>query len=380
MQKSPKFKIIFLMGIAIFIFSIGCSDDNDLEPYPLPLALQRMVNEVIVQYQAPGAALAIRYADGSTFSYAAGMADLETQTPLTPQHLFRIGSVTKTVTACGVLMLYQQGFFGLDDSVESILPGLIPVDGDQITVRMLLNHTSGLEDYVACPYEGDYFFTAIVDDPTRAWTPEELVQVAVDCGLADTPGQSFLYSNANYIILGLIIETVSGQNYEDFVQDNIFDALGMQNTLSPVQTGFPGDFAHGYFEKDSDGLLYDYSIQSPSAVWAAGNVISTPADLLIWAEALSSGALLTQDAFDQRFIPVNMHVDDHPEATYGLGVLVEGPEEGHNGSVPGYQTQLFAVNGVYFAVYTNCYYQTKNNVSQVIYDKAKEILQVYDEL
>ena len=379
MNTFNKQKLFVLLCLATLLFFSGCSDDDAYDNnLTLSQALRFMLNQTIVEYQAPGAVLSIRYEDGSTFIYAAGLADQEALTPLTSQHLFRIGSVTKTITASAVLMLYQQGLLGLDESVESIVPGLIPVFGDQITVRMLLNHTSGLEDYVGCPYEGDYFFTAIVDGPTRSWTPQELVQVALDCGPADTPGSSFLYSNTNYIILGLIIEAVSGQDYENYIQGNIFDALGMQHSLVPVATGFPDIFTHGYFEKNSDGMLYDYSIQSPTAVWSAGNVISTPADLLIWAEALSRGTLLTQDAFEQQFTLVDMGEEGGGVAMYGLGVLVAGQDIGHNGSVPGYQTQMFATQGMLCAVYTNCYYQTKANVSQVIFENAKEIIESYD--
>ncbi|MBI9075717.1 MAG: beta-lactamase family protein [Desulfatibacillum sp.] len=377
MPAFSKKRLFTLLCLVFLILFTACSDDDGFEGYSLPQALRHMLNEVIVTYQAPGAAMAIRYEDGSVFSYASGLADRKTQTPLTPQHLFRIGSASKTVTASAVLILYQQGLLSLDGAVESILPGLIPVYGNQITVRMLLNHTSGLEDYVACPYEGSFFFYVLIDQPTRSWTPQELVAISLDCGLNAPPGQTFLYSNTNYILLGLIIEAVSGQNYEDFIQTNIFDVLGMQNSVVPVQTGFPGDFAHGYFERDKDGLLYDYSIQSPTAVWAAGSIISTPADLLVWVEALTTGRLLTQDAFDQQFQLVDMGEEGGGVAMYGLGILAAGNDIGHNGSVLGYQTQMFTTRGVHIVVYTNCYYQTKDNVSQVIFEKAKEILEAY---
>ena len=372
MKHSRKSGVFTLLFLAFGIIFAGCSGDADNpENQNLSEALTRMLNDVVTEYQAPGACVAIKFQDGSVVSCAAGYADTVSRALLTPGHLFRIGSASKTITATAVLILYQQNLLSLDDSVETFLPGLIPVYGNRITVRMLLNHTSGLKDYVSCPYEDSYFFYVLIDQPTRSWKPEELVQISVECGLADPPGQSFLYSNTNYILLGMIIERVSGQTYEDYVQTHIFHPLGLENTTAPVQDGFPGSFAHGYFEKNSDDLLYDYSIQSPTAVWAAGDIISTPADCLIWVEALAGGRLLTQDAFEQQFQLVDMEEEG---AGYGLGVLVAGDDVGHNGTVLGYQTQMFTTRGVPIVVYTNCYYQTKDNVSQVIFEKTKEIL------
>jgi len=348
----------------------GCFDSDHPTPDTRNLKLSRMLDSVVEEYNAPGAVLAVKFLDESVFFHASGYADTVNSEPLTPEHLFRIGSPSKSVTASAVLLLYQQGLLSLDDSVETILPGIIPMYGDDITVRMLLNHTSGLKDYVGCPYENSYFWYVLIDDPIRSWTPKELVDIAVACGIADTPGDSFLYSNTNYILLGMIIEAVSGQSFEDYVHTNIFDALNMTNSSVPLQNGFPGDFARGYYEKDENGLLYDYSIQNPSALWAAGNMISTPADLLIWAEALDRGYLLDDDAYYHQFQLVEIGED----AGYGLGVLVDADGSGHNGSVLGYQIQMFVRKGAIIVIYTNCYYETQDNVSWVIYEKTADIL------
>ncbi len=373
MRMSCLNKLLSLLIILIIMTFPGCNDD-DITVTSLPHALKAMLQDVIQTYQAPGAALSIKFPDGSIITQAVGFADPENQIPLSPKHLFRIGSATKTMTATAVLILYQRGLLSLDATVESVLPGLIPVHGHQITVRMLLNHTSGLTDYVGAPYEGSHFFYVLVDNPTRSWTPEELVTISLDDGLESPPGETFHYSNTNYVALGLIMEAISGQSAEEFITENIIQAIGLENTTIPIGTGFPDDFAHGYFERDKDGVLYDFSIQSPAAVWTAGNIISTPEDLRIWVEALTSGELLTQDAHDQQFQLVDMGEEGGGVGMYGLGVLFAGEDAGHNGSVPGYQTQMFTSNGVHIAIYTNCYYQTKDNVSKVIIDKTKEII------
>ncbi len=145
------FKYINPFSLIFFIFLLvitGCSDhDSNENRFSEPLKL--MLNDVIETYQAPGASMAIKYKDGSVFTYAAGLSDKEENKPLTPGHPFRIGSASKTVTASAVLLLYQRGRLSLDAAIESILPGQLPGYGDRITVRMLLNHTSSLEDYVS---------------------------------------------------------------------------------------------------------------------------------------------------------------------------------------------------------------------------------------
>ncbi len=370
-------KINKLLLVLLVLAGIVNCRDNDLSVSDIiNYRLKSMLDETVSEYQAPGAAMAVKLPDGTTHYFASGYADNNTKEPLTPDHLFRIGSTSKTITAVAVLILYQDGLLSLDDSVESILPGIIPEYGDDITIRMLLNHTSGLEDYVSCPFEDSYFFYVLRDNPERSWTPEELVAIAVDCGLADTPGQTFMYSNTNYILLGMIIEAVSGQSFEDYIQAHIFDVLDMPQSSVPVENGFEDDFAHGYYERDEDGVLYDYSIQNPSAVWAAGNMISSPADLLVWVEALTSGDLLGDDAFDQQLQMVSLG-EEAGGAMYGLGILAADDALGHNGSVLGYQIQMFERKGAYIVIYTNCYFETQDNISQIIFDRTGDILDDY---
>ena len=366
-----------LLAVLILSGTTGCSDGDQPISSLVSFRLTGMLDEVVSECQAPGAALAVKLPDGSVIFNTAGYADLETLKPLTCDHLFRIGSASKTITAVAVLTLYQEGLLSLDAGVEDILPGMIPEYGNDVTVRMLLNHTSGLNDYVSCPFEGRYFFHVLIDQPTRYWSPQDLVDIAVDCGLANPPGQKFMYSNTNYILLGMIIEAISGQRFETYIQTHIFDVLGMSRSLVPVDNGFPAAFAHGYYEKDGDGMLHDYSIRDPSAVWAAGNMISDPSDLLVWVEALPTGTLLDDDAFEQQLQLVDIG-EETGGAMYGLGILVADGAVGHNGSVLGYQTQMFARNGSFIVIYTNCYYQTQNNISQIIFERATDILDDYD--
>jgi D-alanyl-D-alanine carboxypeptidase len=370
MNKKRIFSILSLLFVMCFF--AGCSSKMTRAEYH-SVELKKVLQEAIKEQDAPGVSVAIKFNDDSVFSHAVGYADTKMNEALTVDHYFRVGSTTKTFTSTAILLLYQKGLLSLDNTVESILPGVMSKYGDRITVRMLLNHTSGLEDYIKSPYEDSHFFYVLIDDPTRSWEPRELIDMAVAEGLATEPGKEFLYSNTNYILLGLIIEKLTSQDIEVFFKEAIFDPLNLTETIMPVESGFPGAYSHGYFEQESDGALFDFSIQSPTGVWAAGNLISKPRDLLIWVEALLKGTLLTEDAKEQQFKFIEMEKDN--KAGYGLGLLMGNGDIGHNGSVLGYQTQMFSSNGSYIIVYTNCYYQTKDNFSKLVYDKIKEIIQ-----
>ena len=335
-------------------------------------ALKTMLAKVLTEFEAPGASMAIKFQDGSVFQHAAGVADTTNGEPLTIEDYFRIGSATKTFTAVATLLLYQDDLLDLDDTVESILPDLTEFNsmhGKGITVRMLLNHTSGLDDYVHLP-DNNQFIDAFIADPEKTWSPEEMVLTAVTHGLISIPGSTFHYANTNYILLGLIIEKRSNMDFEAFIAGRLFQPLKLQHTSVPVTTGFPGKYAHGYLERDGDGVLYDYSIQSPTAVWAAGNLISTVPDLLIWLESLMEGGLLGSEIKNEQF---NFSLDEAGNG-YGLGVAAMGYALGHNGTVLGYQTWMFRYQNIYFVIYSNCFYGTKENLAQVIFERAQKII------
>ncbi len=331
-----------------------------------------MLNDTIAEFDAPGAAIAIKFTDGSVFQHSVGVANTTSGELLETGDYFRIGSVTKTFTAVATLLLFQDGLLSLDDTVESILPDLtefIPMHGKGITVRMLLNQTSGLADYVTLP-ENDRFITAFINNPEQIWRSQDLVARTVEHSLLSTPGAEFHYSNTNYILLGLMIEKLSSTNYEAFIANRLLQPLEMQHTSVPLGVGFPGKYAHGYYEKIDDAKLFDYSLQSPTAVWSAGNIISTLPDVLIWLESLMRGGLLQSEIKSEQFdFPVN-----DEGYGYGLGVASIKHALGHNGSVLGYQTQMFEYQGVYFVIYTNCYYETKDNVSNIIFERAQNII------
>lgn len=382
MKNITPYTFLFFISICGMISTSNAEQNQTISPALLLLnpnsstsranELKIMLSKIIAEFDAPGASMAIKFQDGSDFQHATGTADTTNGNPLRIRDYFRIGSATKTFTAIATLLLYQENFLNLDDTVESILPDLTeftPMHGNGVTVRMLLNHTSGLGDYVTLP-EHNQFLDRIIAAPEKNWSPEELVAISVAHGLISVPGATFNYSNTNYILLGLIIEKRSNMDYETFVTNRLLEPLQLQHTFVPLNTGYPGNYAHGYLEKDGDRVLYDYSIQSPTTVWAAGNIISTVSDLLIWLESLMEGGLLQKEVKNEQF---DFPLDDNGNG-YGLGVAAISHAFGHNGTVLGYQTWMFKYQNVYFVIYTNCFYGTKDNLAQAIFERAKKII------
>jgi D-alanyl-D-alanine carboxypeptidase len=364
-------------GIILFVFVsiafFGCSEEQPSQSHIIH-DISGVVDSVRRVHGSPGALAAIRLPDGEEIFIACGAADPAQSQELTPQHFFRIGSSTKTMTATAVLLLSQKGVVSLDSSISTYLPGLLGDTGDEITVRMLLNHTSGLYEYVSCPYEGSYFFYVYSDAPTREWEPEELVEIAYAEGLAHPPGEEFLYSNTNYVLLGLLIEEMSTMSYGEFLMEHIFLPLGMNQTTAVEFDPENSFLVHGYFERDEDGVLYDYTDQSASAVWSAGNAVSTPGDLLIWIRALMDGTLLNEQTYEEQFSLVST---GHGSDAYGLGVEVRNNSRGHAGSVLGYQTMMYRRKDCDIIVYTNCYYQSKPNLSGEIFNALGTVIDRY---
>ncbi|MFE2105963.1 serine hydrolase domain-containing protein [Kitasatospora sp. NPDC059463] len=220
-----------------------------------------------------------------------GVGDFSTGAEPPANGRFRIASVTKTFVATVVLQLVGEGRFGLDDTVESLLPGAVP-GGGAITVRQLLNHTSGLFDYLDDPAVG------IRDDATwlregrwRSWTPQQLLAVATSHPPHFEPGTGFFYANTNYVLAGMIVERVTGHDWRREVERRIIDRLGLTGTSMPLHaTAIRGPHAHTYL--DLPGGPVDITEMEPSEMDAAGAGISTTADLDTFLRALLGGRLL----------------------------------------------------------------------------------------
>ena len=251
---------------------------------------------------------------------------------------FRAASITKTFVATVVLQLVAEGRLGLDDPVERWLPGAVR-DGGAITIRQLLDHTSGLFDYF-----GDRrFVRAVIARPDRRWSPRTLVAIAMRHPPLFRPGRAWHYSNTNYVLLGLVIETVTGTTVAQQLEQRIFRPLHLDQTSFPTTPLIEGPHAHGYIGFATlprlHSLLDATSVESPSVGWAAGGVVSTADDVTDFYAALLAGELLPAGLLEaMKTPPAGGH--------YGLGLMrVEtrcGRAYGHEGIATGYRSVVYA--------------------------------------
>ncbi|EJR97964.1 D-alanyl-D-alanine carboxypeptidase [Bacillus sp. MYb56] len=276
---------------------------------------------------------------GKTWSYAAGVANLSSKKPMKTDFRFRIGSVTKTFTATVVLQLAEENSLNLDDSIEKWLPGVIHGNGyddKQITIQQLLNHTSGIAEYTRS--KG---FNLM--DTKKSYRAEELVKMGISMPPDFTPGKSWSYSNTGYVLLGILIETVTGNSYAEEIENRIIEPLELSNTFLPGNSSvIPGTkHARGYIQLDGASEPKDVTYYNPSMGSSAGDMISTADDLNKFFSYLLGGKLLKEQQLKQMLTTVP--TGEAALGRYGLGIyetkLPNGVSIwGHGGSIPGFVT------------------------------------------
>jgi CubicO group peptidase (beta-lactamase class C family) len=250
-------------------------------------------------------------AEGIFFEKAYGMADRANNIANTTQSKYLIASLGKQFTAMSILILQEQGKLNVQDLFCTYYPGC-PDAWQDITIHQLLSHTSGLPT-----------FTRFPEYPTWAEfpkTPDEIIAFFKDAPLAFQPGTSWTYSNSGYVLLGYLIEHLSGLSYGDFLRTNIFTPLGMNN--SGYEPDRPSDLAVGYYDKSTEPA---FAI-SPSVPFSSGGIYSTVGDLYLWDQALYTDQLLPQTSLEQAFNPWAV-TSDGP-GYYGYGWRI-GERDGH---------------------------------------------------
>ncbi|MBJ8055838.1 beta-lactamase family protein [Bacillus cereus] len=276
---------------------------------------------------------------GKTWSYAAGVANLSSKKPMKTDFRFRIGSVTKTFTATVVLQLAEENRLNLDDSIEKWLPGVIQGNGyddKQITIRQLLNHTSGIAEYTRSK-------SFNLMDTKKSYRAEELVKMGISMPPDFAPGKSWSYSNTGYVLLGILIETVTGNSYAEEIENRIIEPLELSNTFLPGNSSvIPGTkHARGYIQLDGASEPKDVTYYNPSMGSSAGDMISTADDLNKFFSYLLGGKLLKEQQLKQMLTTVP--TGEAVLGRYGLGIyetkLPNGVSIwGHGGSIPGFVT------------------------------------------
>ncbi|WP_373693449.1 serine hydrolase domain-containing protein [[Mycobacterium] burgundiense] len=375
-----------LAGLAVVL--VACA------PAPTPPALrtidahgwQEVVDTAAAQLGVPGAMVLLRTPQGE-FTAAYGTTELGAHTPPTADTHFRIASNTKTMTAALVVLLAQDGKLELDDPVTAFVPTL--PGGENITVAQLLTMRSGLYGYTSDPVVAD-----VLDaDPAKAWSPQEVLDVAYRHPPQFAPGTSYDYSNTNYALLGLIAEKAGGRPLGRQFADRLFGPLALAQTTLPAadDTSLPAPYSHGYMYGGSRYALADdlypvdlqvaaragtvqptdYTFQNPSYATAAGGAISTAAELADWLKALVTGRVFDADYQHRWLTSVQAEqpgVADGQQYGYGISYQRFGPNAAmfyHGGELPGFNSFMGydAENDVGLVIWTNLTLSPEGNTT-----------------
>ncbi|SHN12719.1 serine hydrolase domain-containing protein [Streptomyces yunnanensis] len=313
-------------------------------------AVREGLDRLVYEDQYPAALASTIGRDGRTHHFTAGVADVMTGATVPVDGQVRAGSNTKTFTATVVLQLVGEGRVTLDAPIEEYLPGLVRgegIDGRRITVRQLLQHTSGLPNYT------DYLDDITGKNRHTYFPPRTLLDMALKHKALFAPGTRWSYSNTNYLLAGMLIEKVTSRPVAEQIAKRVIDRIGLRHTYFPGvgDEGIREAHPQGYFAAKPGAPLEDITTMNPSWAWAAGQVISTPGDLNHLFTALLNGELIrpAQLAQMRTTVPVTGDAGTRYGTRYGLGVTSTpmscgGLMWGHGGDIPGYGTRTGATD------------------------------------
>lgn len=295
----------------------------------------------------PGVSFLIAKDGKPIYQKAFGLANMELNVPMSPANVFEIGSITKQFTAISILMLQEQGKLKIEDEITKYIPDY-PTLGKKITIYQLLNHTSGIKSYTNM----ESFRTRARTDVT----PKELIDVFKNEPLDFEPGTEFRYNNSGYILLGHIIEIVSGDTYAHFLEKNIFKPLGMNASSYGSMKNIMPNRASGYSDTESGFENADYlSLTIP---YAAGSIMSSTSDLLKWQIALNNNSLIKKETYEKAIHGSSLNDGTHISYGFGLeeGKISGSPSIQHGGGIFGYTTMgiYLPEEKIFVSGLTNC--------------------------
>jgi CubicO group peptidase (beta-lactamase class C family) len=328
--------LIFIIFLLTFQFGFSQDLESQVDAYV----------STIYKSNEPGAAVLIAKQGKPIYRKAFGNANLELGVAMAPINVFEIGSITKQFTAISILMLEEQGKLKIDDEITKYIQDY-PTLGKTITIHHLLNHTSGIKSYT-----GMESFRELARNDM---TPTELIDVFKNEPMDFDPGDKYLYNNSGYILLGHIIEVISGQSYEEFIEKHIFEKLGMNSSYYGKMTQIIPNRAAGYQNRDGYVNAEYLSLTLP---YAAGSIMSNVDDLLKWQNALRDNTLISKASMEKAIHGSELNDGSHIGYGYGLqeGNINGSPTYHHGGGIFGYTTMGIYIpeEDVFVSVLTNC--------------------------
>lgn len=345
-------KLFVLCSIFMLAFSLNAQK--------LDQKIDSLILSKFKEADGPGGIFMVAQKGKPVYQKAFGMANLELDAKLNTNSVFQIGSMTKQFTAIAVLMLEEQGKLKVSDPISKYIPSY--PNGNNITIHNLLTHTSGIRDFTK--------MKTLQDIAQKEMTPEQMVNFFKNEPVDLAPGEKFEYNNSGYVILGYIIEIVSGETYEDFIKKNIFDKVEMINSYYATDRKIIKNRAYGYHKKD-----YGYvnkTVINFSVPFASGSLMSTLDDMLKWQNALNQNLLLTSKEETKAFSKYTLN--DGKEIEYGYGWHLKNingiATREHGGSIFGFKSMAVYIpsEDIYVLGFSNC---DCNSPTQLVEDIAK---------
>lgn len=290
---------IFLLGIVSILLLLGCNQEDNVET---------KIDSIFSEFndETPGVSVAVQRDNKIIYQRGFGLADLEAKIKIEPKTNFRLASITKQFTALSIMLLENEGKLFFDDPIGKFFPDF-PINKSEITIKNILQHTSGILDYE----------NYISDTLTIPLKDQDVLEILLEQDSTYfPPGTLHKYSNSGYAILALIIEKISGKSYAEFLDENIFTPLGMNNSIA-FENGLStiSNRAFGYANSDSGFVFSDQSLTS--AVLGDGGIYSSTTDLLKWNESIENSNLLKKEKLSLAFQKTQL--PDGKVADYGFG-------------------------------------------------------------
>lgn len=312
----------------------------------------------------PGGVFMVAQKGKNLYRKAFGKANLELKVNLTPDHVFQIGSMTKQFTAISILILEEQGKLNVNDPISKYIKDY--PSGDKITIHHLLTHTSGIKDFTK--------MKTLSSIAQKDMKPEMMVDFFKNEPVDFAPGEKFEYNNSGYVVLGYIIELVSGDSYENFIKKNIFEKAGMTHSYYATDRQIVPKRAYGYHKKESGYV--NKTMISFSIPFSSGSLMSTVDDMLKWQNALSQNTLLTSIESQKAFQKYTLNNGE--KFTYGYGWHLKDingiSTREHGGSIFGFKSMGVYIpeQDIYVIGFSNCDCHSPTEITRNI---AKMVLE-----
>ena len=320
-------------GPALLAFALATTAARAQDTRALVRYVDSVATAAVAEHSTAGVSIAVVKNGRTVLAKGYGFADLENDVPATVETVYRIGSITKQFTSAAIMRLMEQGKLSLDDTLQKFFPDF-PTQGNRVTVRHLLNHTSGIRSYTSL---GPKWARVVRLDLAA----DSMVALFANEPFDFKPGDAYRYNNSGYFLLGMIIEKLSGKRYAQYLQDEFFTPLNLKSTMYCDQAPLIRRRARGYATQPG-GKFINAEPLSMTQPYAAGALCSTVNDLVTWAQALASGKVVSPASYKLMTTPVTLN--DGKPMTYGFGLgtgtLGGHRQVSHNGGINGFVSEL----------------------------------------